>query len=103
MRLDAFELGNEINGPFFNGVFLPEQASGRVLGTPVTAPYGNSTQVICAALASYPSISSVTLTVTNASYTDPSNFSNVEIQGTLFNGVAVPRQHQRYDRWWRWY
>ena len=26
------ELGNEINGPFFNGNFLPAQASGRVLG-----------------------------------------------------------------------
>ena len=32
VRLAAFELGNEINGPFFNGDFLPEQASGRVLG-----------------------------------------------------------------------
>ena len=32
VRLTAFELGNEINGPFFNGDFLPAQASGRVLG-----------------------------------------------------------------------
>jgi hypothetical protein len=34
VRLTAFELGNEINGPFFNGDFLPSQASGRVLGLP---------------------------------------------------------------------
>jgi hypothetical protein len=32
--LTAFELGNEINGPFFNGDFLPAQASGRLLGLP---------------------------------------------------------------------
>lgn len=32
VHLTAFELGNEINGPFFNGDFLPAQASGRVLG-----------------------------------------------------------------------
>lgn len=31
VRLVAFELGNEINGPYFNGDFLPGQASGRVL------------------------------------------------------------------------
>jgi len=31
VRLTAFELGNEINGPFFNGDFNPAQASGRVL------------------------------------------------------------------------
>jgi hypothetical protein len=34
VRLTAFELGNEINGPFFNGDFLPAQATGRVLGLP---------------------------------------------------------------------
>jgi hypothetical protein len=34
VRLTAFELGNEINGPFFNGDFLPVQATGRVLGLP---------------------------------------------------------------------
>jgi hypothetical protein len=32
VHLTALELGNEINGPFFNGDFLPAQASGRVLG-----------------------------------------------------------------------
>ena len=32
VRLTAFELGNEINGPYFNGDFLPAQASGRLLG-----------------------------------------------------------------------
>jgi hypothetical protein len=32
VRLTALELGNEINGPFFNGDFLPAQASGRILG-----------------------------------------------------------------------
>jgi hypothetical protein len=32
VHLAAFELGNEINGPYFNGDFLPAQASGRVLG-----------------------------------------------------------------------
>ncbi len=32
VRLTAFELGNEINGPFFNGDFLPAQATGRMLG-----------------------------------------------------------------------
>jgi hypothetical protein len=32
VRLVAFELGNEINGPYFNADFLPSQASGRVLG-----------------------------------------------------------------------
>jgi hypothetical protein len=32
VRVTAFELGNEINGPFFNGDFLPALASGRVLG-----------------------------------------------------------------------
>jgi hypothetical protein len=32
VRLTAFELGNEINGPYFNSDFLPAQASGRVLG-----------------------------------------------------------------------
>jgi hypothetical protein len=32
VHLAALELGNEINGPFFNGDFLPAQASGRVLG-----------------------------------------------------------------------
>ncbi|MBV8696837.1 MAG: hypothetical protein JO052_03120, partial [Bradyrhizobium sp.] len=31
VHLAAFELDNEINGPFFNGDFLPAQASGRVL------------------------------------------------------------------------
>jgi hypothetical protein len=32
VRLTAFELGNEINGPYFNADFLPSEASGRVLG-----------------------------------------------------------------------
>jgi hypothetical protein len=32
VRLIALELGNEINGPYFNGDFVPAQASGRVLG-----------------------------------------------------------------------
>lgn len=32
VRLSAIEVGNEINGPYFNGDFLPLQASGRVLG-----------------------------------------------------------------------
>jgi hypothetical protein len=32
VHLTALELGNEINGPYFNGDFLPAQASGRVLG-----------------------------------------------------------------------
>jgi hypothetical protein len=32
VRLAAFELGNEINGPYFNGDFNPAQASGRELG-----------------------------------------------------------------------
>jgi hypothetical protein len=32
VHLTAFELGNEINGPYFNSDFLPSQASGRVLG-----------------------------------------------------------------------
>jgi hypothetical protein len=32
VHLTAFELGNEINGPYFNADFLPSQASGRVLG-----------------------------------------------------------------------
>jgi hypothetical protein len=32
VHLAAFEVGNEINGPYFNGDFLPAQASGRVLG-----------------------------------------------------------------------
>jgi hypothetical protein len=31
-HLTAFEVGNEINGPFYNGDFLPKQASGRQLG-----------------------------------------------------------------------
>ena len=30
--LTALQLGNEINGPFFNGDFLPAQATGRVMG-----------------------------------------------------------------------
>ncbi|MBV8926290.1 MAG: hypothetical protein JOZ74_13065 [Bradyrhizobium sp.] len=34
IHLTAFELGNEINGPFFNGDFVPAEASGRVLGLP---------------------------------------------------------------------
>jgi hypothetical protein len=32
VHLAALELGNEINGPFFNGDFLPAEASGRMLG-----------------------------------------------------------------------
>jgi hypothetical protein len=32
VRLRAFELGNEINGSHFNGNFLPDQATGRLLG-----------------------------------------------------------------------
>ena len=32
VRLQAFELGNEINSPHFNGDFLPAQATGRLLG-----------------------------------------------------------------------
>jgi hypothetical protein len=32
VHLTALEFGNEINGPYFNGDFLPAQASGRVLG-----------------------------------------------------------------------
>ena len=32
VHLTALELGNEINGPYFNGDFLPALASGRVLG-----------------------------------------------------------------------
>jgi hypothetical protein len=32
VRLKAFELGNEINSPHFNGDFLPAQATGRLLG-----------------------------------------------------------------------
>jgi hypothetical protein len=32
VRLTAFELGNEINSPHFNGDFLPAQATGRQLG-----------------------------------------------------------------------
>jgi endo-alpha-1,4-polygalactosaminidase (GH114 family) len=65
--------------------------------TPVTASYGTGTQVISVALAAYPSISSVTLTVTNTSYTDQANFSNVEVQGILFNGVEVNLQAGTYS------
>ena len=60
VRLTAFELGNEINGPFFNGDFLPEQASGRVLGlADLTNPNDVEGQTIAASYRSYLRIASV--------------------------------------------
>lgn len=54
VRLTAFELGNEINGPFFNGDFLPAQASGRVLGIEdLTNPNDPEGQAITASYLGY--------------------------------------------------
>src|ERR1700745_185618 len=49
VHLVAFELGNEINGPYFNGDFLPDQATGRVLGiADLTNPNDPEGQAIAA-------------------------------------------------------
>jgi hypothetical protein len=54
VRLNAFELGNEINGPYFNGDFLPAQASGRVLGlSDLTNPNDPEGRAIAASYRSY--------------------------------------------------
>jgi hypothetical protein len=54
VRLAGFEVGNEINGPFFNGDFLPEQASGRVLGEPdLKNPKDPEGQAIAASYRAY--------------------------------------------------
>jgi hypothetical protein len=54
IRLTGFELGNEINGPFFNGDFLPSQASGRVLGiSDLKSPNDPEGQAIAASYRSF--------------------------------------------------
>ncbi len=94
----TFSLSSTIKGGATTpSVAIAINGQTAIPATPVTASYGTSTQVISAALASYPSISSVTLTVTNASYTDQGNFSNVDIQGILFNGVEVNLEAGTYS------
>jgi len=54
VHLAAFELGNEINAPNFNGDFLPEQARGRVLGVAdLDDPKDPECQTIAASYRSY--------------------------------------------------
>jgi uncharacterized protein (TIGR01370 family) len=59
-----------------------------VSATPITSPGGTSVQVFAVDVAPLASISSVVLTVT-ALFTDMNNYSNVEIESILCNGVAV--------------
>jgi RTX calcium-binding nonapeptide repeat (4 copies) len=94
----TFSLSSTIKGGATTpSVAIAINGQTAIPATPVTASYGSSTQVISAALAPYPSISSMSLTVTNASYTDQGNFSNVEIQGILCNGVEVNLQAGTYS------
>jgi hypothetical protein len=54
VHLTALELGNEINGPYFNGDFLPAQASGRVLDlSDLTNPNDPEGRAIAAGYKSY--------------------------------------------------
>jgi uncharacterized protein (TIGR01370 family) len=60
-----------------------------VPSTPITAANGTSTQTFITDATSYGSISSVVITVTNTSFIDQSNFSNIEINDIIYNGVAI--------------
>lgn len=54
VHLAAFELGNEINGPYFNGDFLPAQSSGRMLGiSDLNNPNDSEGQTIAASYRAY--------------------------------------------------
>jgi uncharacterized protein (TIGR01370 family) len=57
--------------------------------TQITAPFGTSNQRFVINAAAYQSISSVQIVVTNSSYTNSSNFSNVQIIDMFYNGVQI--------------
>jgi endo-alpha-1,4-polygalactosaminidase (GH114 family) len=60
-----------------------------VPATPLTAPIGSATQVFTVDVSGLGAISSVVLTVTNSSYADSKDFSNVNLQKIIYNGVEV--------------
>jgi hypothetical protein len=67
----------EVNG---NQVIPPTQ---------ITAVYGTSTQRLEANISTVSSISSVQIIVTNTSYTNSSNYSNVVFADIIYNGIPI--------------
>lgn len=65
--------------------------------TPVTALYGTQAQVITVDIPSGTAVTSVVLTVTNTSYTDGGNFSNVNIQSVIYDGVRIDPRLAAYS------
>ena len=57
--------------------------------TQITAAYGASTQRLEGNLSENASISSIQIVVTDTSYTDKNNFSNVVINDIIYNGVQI--------------
>ena len=60
-----------------------------VAPTSITAAYPSNTQELIVDASSAASISSVVITVTNASYTDQSNYSNVTIVSISYSGRPI--------------
>lgn len=64
--------------------------------TPITVANDAGTQEFLIDATPYPLISSVSLIVTNASYVDQNNYSNVEIDDIIFNGKPLDLSTGKY-------
>jgi len=60
-----------------------------VQATPITAAYPTNTQELLADTSVVSSISSLQITVSNTSYTDQNNYSNVELDSMTYNGRTI--------------
>jgi serine/threonine protein kinase len=68
-----------------------------VQSTPITVDHAKGTQEFIIDATPYSSISSVSLIVTNTSYVDVSNYSNVEIDAIIFDGKSVDLSSGTYS------
>jgi hypothetical protein len=96
VRLTAFELGNEINGPYFNADFLPSQASGRVLGiSDLNNPNDSEGRAISASYKAYLRVMTVLKELRDHSKLNQS--TPIISAGLADGGLPGKRQSQKLD------
>jgi hypothetical protein len=94
--LTAFELGNEINSPFFNGDFLPGLATGRVLGlSDIDNPQDREGQAIAASYRAYVSLLAVLKDVRDHSKVNRK--TPIITAGMADPGLPGKRPGQKFD------
>jgi len=96
VHLTAIELGNEINGPYFNGDFLPAQALGRVLGiSDLNNPDDAGGQAIAASYRAYLKIAAVLKDVRD--YSQVNKTTPIISAGLADGGLPGKKPGQRLD------